>query len=243
MNAPTPVVESEDIRQLRLLGLFHYILAGLLALFSLCPMLYMVIGLAILLGLADPNGRNGDAGYLYQPTQSHAVMTRQATILPAQFQVDVPGAARPGQTGQSPSSSNQIDGPGEPTPSHQNQPLDGEAWDTSPHSRPAWAEMPTHQSPHATGDTVGGVIFIVFGLVGAAFAWVLAVLLAVTGRKLSQQRGHTFCFVIAILECLWMPLGTILGVFTLVVLTRPGVKALFEANRTGQPAEDFPQIH
>ena len=223
MNAHTSAAVSEDVRQLRLLGLFHYILAGLLALFSLCPMLYMVIGLAIMLGLADPNGRNGDAGYLYQPARSHAVMTRQVMILPAQFQVDVPGATSPGQTRQTPSSSNQIAGRDELMRSH--------------------AQMSVGERRNTTGDTVGGVIFIVFGLVGAAFAWVLAVLLAVTGRKLSQQRGHTFCFVVAILECLWMPLGTILGVFTLVVLTRPSVKALFEANRTGQPAGDFPQTH
>jgi hypothetical protein len=32
----------------------------------------------------------------------------------------------------------------------------------------------------------------------------------------------------AAIACLFMPLGTILGVFTIIVLIRPNVKALFE---------------
>jgi hypothetical protein len=35
----------------------------------------------------------------------------------------------------------------------------------------------------------------------------------------------------AAVECLFMPFGTVLAVFTLVVLLRPAVKQLFEANR------------
>jgi hypothetical protein len=34
-------------------------------------------------------------------------------------------------------------------------------------------------------------------------------------------------FVIACIECLFMPFGTILGVFTLIVLSRESVKKLF----------------
>jgi hypothetical protein len=29
------------------------------------------------------------------------------------------------------------------------------------------------------------------------------------------------------MECLWMPVGTVLGVFTIIVLMRPRVKRLF----------------
>jgi hypothetical protein len=56
----------------------------------------------------------------------------------------------------------------------------------------------------------------------------LAALLAVAGRRLKQRRSHTFCLVVAGLTCMNMPLGTVLGVFTLVVLTRPGVREAFE---------------
>jgi hypothetical protein len=41
--------------------------------------------------------------------------------------------------------------------------------------------------------------------------------------------------VIAIITCLSVPLGTALGVFTLIVLARPSVKQLFE-RRTAGPA-------
>ena len=44
--------------------------------------------------------------------------------------------------------------------------------------------------------------------------------------------------VVAALECLAFPLGTVLGVFTLIVLVRPEVKQLFGVASTplGRPA-------
>ena len=38
---------------------------------------------------------------------------------------------------------------------------------------------------------------------------------------------YTFCFVMAALACAFFPFGTILGIFTIVVLVRPGVKEMF----------------
>lgn len=52
-----------------------------------------------------------------------------------------------------------------------------------------------------------------------------------TGMSLLKQRRHTLCLVIAALTCLSVPLGTILGIFTFVVINRPSAKALFDANR------------
>ncbi|MBM4306820.1 MAG: hypothetical protein FJ123_08800 [Deltaproteobacteria bacterium] len=78
-----------------------------------------------------------------------------------------------------------------------------------------------------------GWIFIFIGagfmLVGLAFA--VCVILA--GRYIGRHKHYIFCLVIASLNCLFMPFGTILGVFTIVVLMRPSVKALF------YPAEDL----
>ena len=48
-----------------------------------------------------------------------------------------------------------------------------------------------------------------------------------TGYSLSMRKNYVFCFVIACLTCLKMPLGTILGVFTILVLNRPTVKEMF----------------
>ena len=66
---------------------------------------------------------------------------------------------------------------------------------------------------------------------GAVFfltGWTLAVAMAIAGRKLAVRRSYTYCLVVAGIECLFMPFGTVLGVFTIIVLIRPSVKALFE---------------
>lgn len=65
------------------------------------------------------------------------------------------------------------------------------------------------------------LIFIVMG-----FALTICNFLA--GKYLKQQRNYTFCFVMAVISCMFAPLGTILGVFAIVVLLRDSVKPLFE---------------
>src|SRR5215204_6168996 len=73
-----------------------------------------------------------------------------------------------------------------------------------------------------------GGFFVVFGLIIAGIFGTLGVMILLVGRKLAKRTGYTFCFVVACLICLWMPFGTVLGVFTIIVLTRDSVKALFE---------------
>lgn len=57
--------------------------------------------------------------------------------------------------------------------------------------------------------------------------WAFAVCVILAGRFIVRRKHYIFCLVIASLNCLFMPFGTILGVFTIVVLIRPSVKALF----------------
>ena len=61
--------------------------------------------------------------------------------------------------------------------------------------------------------------------------WTFATLVILTGRFLAHRKYYTFCIVMAAVECLFMPFGTVLAVFTLVVLLRESVKRMFEANR------------
>ena len=63
-----------------------------------------------------------------------------------------------------------------------------------------------------------------------------AVLVLIAGRFLGRRTHHLYCLVMAGIECCFMPFGTILGVFTIVVLLRPSVKTLFEQ---GVPSGDF----
>jgi hypothetical protein len=73
-----------------------------------------------------------------------------------------------------------------------------------------------------------GWLFIVIGAIVIAFSWTIAGLLIAAGRNLTKHRKHTFCLVVADFSCLFMPLGTILGIFTLIVLMRPSVKTMFD---------------
>ena len=46
--------------------------------------------------------------------------------------------------------------------------------------------------------------------------------------SLKKRQKRTFSFVIACICCMNIPLGTALGVFTLVVLSRQSVKAIYD---------------
>lgn len=89
---------------------------------------------------------------------------------------------------------------------------------TQPSGQPA-------PSPAALGGMfmgLGGCILL--------FMLGLALLAFMTARGLATHRRRTFCMVIAGLSCLSIPLGTVLGVFTLMVLSRPTVAAMFARN-------------
>ncbi len=70
------------------------------------------------------------------------------------------------------------------------------------------------------------VIIVVFSVVLSLGS---AVLYYYCGRFLRERRKRTFCFVIAVITCMSVPLGTILGIFTIVVLNRPSVQDAFAA--------------
>ena len=131
---------NQDLEHLKLLSIFHYVVAGLMALVACFPVIHLAIGIAFLTGnMPEPKGAA-------PPPELFGIMF---TVIPA--------------------------------------------------------------------------IFIVTG-------WVMVIFVALAGRSLAQQRRYTFCLVIAGIECLFFPFGTILGVFTIVVLIRHSVSSLFEAN-------------
>ena len=127
---------SQDQQHLDLLGIFHYVVAGISALFSLIPVIHLAMGLAMVTG--------------------HFPHT-----------------------------------PGEPDPA------------------------------------MFGWIFVAIGAALILFGLAFSALLAYAGRCLRQRRRYTFCLVMAAISCAFMPFGTVLGIFTLVVLTRPSAKSLF----------------
>ena len=78
-----------------------------------------------------------------------------------------------------------------------------------------------------------GLIFLGVGVAVLLIGLGIALLAFFAGRSLRDRRRRTFCLIVAGLSCLQIPWGTVIGVCTISVLNRPGVKALFE--RPGPP--------
>ena len=136
---------SQDEEHLKLLSIFHYVLAGITALFACFPIFHLLFGVLLLAGGLGAGERGGPPAFF------------------GLFLVLIPG------------------------------------------------------------------LFILFG-------WTLAVCLFLSGRWLAARRHRTYCLAVAGVSCCFFPFGTVLGVFTIVVLTRPSVRALFESAGAVAPA-------
>ena len=74
-----------------------------------------------------------------------------------------------------------------------------------------------------------GWIFVGLGSFLFLLGIAMAICILIAGRCLSHCKCYTFTLVMACVECLFIPFGTILGVFTIIALSRESVKALFSA--------------
>jgi len=82
-----------------------------------------------------------------------------------------------------------------------------------------------------TPPRILGLLFIIIPGFMILCGWALAVCILIAGSKLARYRSRTYCLVIAGIECIFMPFGTVLGVFTIIILMKDSVKELFT---TGQ---------
>jgi len=133
---------TQDVEHLRLLSIFHYVVAGLTALFASFPIIHLVAGL---------------------------------------FMVFAPGV---------------FDNKGEPPPAFV------------------------------------GWLFVFVGTFCITLGWTYAAFIFAAGMFLARRKHYMFCLVMSGLECLCQPFGTVLGVFTILVLMRESVKQLFEENKS-----------
>ncbi|MBB3796273.1 hypothetical protein ACCQ14_14260 [Xanthomonas sp. NCPPB 2865] len=137
---------ADDLQHLKLLSVFHYVLAAITALFSLFPLIHLFMGIAIITG--------------------HLPMTHASADAPSM------------------------------------------------------------------DPRLFGWFFVVFAAVFIGCGLTLAAFMAYAGRCIAQRRRHLLCLIVAGISCSFMPFGTVVGVFTLVVLLRPQVKALFAPTAT-----------
>jgi len=93
-------------------------------------------------------------------------------------------------------------------------------------------------APVASDDKGGpppaslGWIFVIGAAVIIALGWIFAAFVLTAGRFIAKRKHYMFCFVMGAVECMFIPFGTVLGVFTIIVLIRESVKNLFAANNS-----------
>ena len=89
----------------------------------------------------------------------------------------------------------------------------------------------TFESKGETPPAFIGWLFAIIGGTIVIIGWVFAICVIIAGRFLSLHKHHLFCLVIAGIECIFIPFGTVLGVFTIIVLTRESTKQMFLADK------------
>lgn len=80
-----------------------------------------------------------------------------------------------------------------------------------------------------------GWFFILISVTMIVSGMAFATALVLAGRALGRRRYYTFCLVMAGISCIFVPFGTVLGVFTIITLTKDSVRQLFDRPPTGRP--------
>jgi hypothetical protein len=103
----------------------------------------------------------------------------------------------------------------------------------------AMSSLPSSSSEDAQSQAFMGPFFIVMGIVVLILGLIYGVLAIMAGGKFKKHQGsYVFCLVVSIITCITsFPIGTALGIYAIVILMRPTVKALFR----GEALPGMPQ--
>jgi hypothetical protein len=88
-----------------------------------------------------------------------------------------------------------------------------------------------HTVHPANGQPPPAFIGWIFSAIGISIFWGLGVVAAVkfyTAKFLKQRKHRVFCMIVAAFTCLGLPYGTILGIFSFMVLARTSVIRTFD---------------
>jgi hypothetical protein len=72
-----------------------------------------------------------------------------------------------------------------------------------------------------------GIAMAVFAGMFVLGGWTIGILTIYSGRCLRQQRKRLLSMIVAGFQCAFVPVGTLLGVFTIIVLQRDSVRRLY----------------
>ena len=70
-------------------------------------------------------------------------------------------------------------------------------------------------------------VFIVFYAIGGVLVVVAGILNFLSAKFMRQRRHRMFSLVVAGMNCLQVPIGTVLGIFTILVLCRDSVLEMY----------------
>lgn len=84
-------------------------------------------------------------------------------------------------------------------------------------------------------DPLLGWLFAIIGGSVLLLGWTVGLLTIFSGRWIKQRRRRVFSMVLAGINCMWVPLGTVLGVFTFIILLRDSVQTLYEPQAGAAP--------
>ena len=94
------------------------------------------------------------------------------------------------------------------------------------------------KNPEFAGEEFGpefpAAIFTVFTILFGVFislGIIFGILQIMSGVCIKKRKNRIFSFIIAIIELIFIPYGTILGVLTIIVLQRDSVKNLYEQTK------------
>jgi hypothetical protein len=83
--------------------------------------------------------------------------------------------------------------------------------------------------PGAPPPAFLGILFGIMGLAMFLLMITIAILLFLAGSRIKKRESRTFCMVVAGINCIFIPYGTLLSIFTFMVLGRNSVRGLFES--------------
>ena len=74
---------------------------------------------------------------------------------------------------------------------------------------------------------IAGTFMVVIGIVIFLILLVAGILSIMAGSYIGSRKNYTFILVVAILNCFTGILGILLGIFTIIELSKPHVKQIF----------------
>ena len=83
---------------------------------------------------------------------------------------------------------------------------------------PGLEQLPQKELGQLIVVLAGGMILL---------GWVHASVIFVMGRWIAQRRRHALLLVISGMNCVYIPFGTLVSIWTIIVLSRPRVGILF----------------